>query len=361
MNKKNQVLSQVANEAVTKEHIISYLNVVRNNPNLSVLNQAMIYLQKPAAKMVCGKKAWENIGRTVKENARPIVLFFPSIHIAEAPENISTNEKEPVYCNDYIPVNAFDLDSTDGNIISDAAPKHEPFADIIVDVIETSIEETTLTGNDKVKGYKFEKENKVFYISDACKSDSERNRILMDIYLDYIFDSYQITDKCLKAAIKYVMGEHYGFMHNIAEPAFSKLNQKTEEEKLTFLYWLQYFTSNIIQDFEGYHLTFDETAFVNDLLHVSDISKICVICDKSTFSIEDELLKDELQNMKSKLLRTTDDCLQHLLELREKQEVYSFPPYELQLDKTDYLKEERVKLLQAAELNPLSEGIEQVN
>ena len=45
MNKENQVLKMVANEAVTKEHIMNYLDVVKNNLSLSVLNQAMVYLQ----------------------------------------------------------------------------------------------------------------------------------------------------------------------------------------------------------------------------------------------------------------------------------------------------------------------------
>ena len=46
----------------------------------------MIYLQKPHAKKVCGKKAWESMGRTINQNALPIVLFFPSITMTEPAE-----------------------------------------------------------------------------------------------------------------------------------------------------------------------------------------------------------------------------------------------------------------------------------
>lgn len=51
MDKTNNVLLKVALEAITRENIIKYLNVVKNNINLSPENQAMIYLQNPNAKI----------------------------------------------------------------------------------------------------------------------------------------------------------------------------------------------------------------------------------------------------------------------------------------------------------------------
>lgn len=363
MNTENLVLKQVANEVVTKDHIIGYLDVVKNNLNMSVLNQAMIYLQRPHAKMVCGKKAWESMERTIKSDTLPVVLFFPTLRMTEPPEeyevdgvpqvvgdtNVSMNKKEPVFKHEYIPVNAFDFDSTEGNIIPDNTPHLESFSEAIMDITGASIENVPLENMDKVNGYKYDKEQNVIYISDDFKSDKEYTRALIDALLAYIFYSHQLNDKCLKAAIKYVISEHYDIPNNIAASLFTKLNEKSEEEKLDFLYLLQYYTSNIVQDFEGYYLTFNETAFINDIYDTANPSDIQRSFDKVILSIEDDFLKDELAGLRSKLLRADSECLEELLSLRANKEIYTYPPHEIKLDKTDYLKDAREKLLNEAE------------
>lgn len=369
MSKENQVLKMVANEAVTKEHIMSYLDVVKNNLSLSVLNQAMVYLQKSTAKMVCGKKAWESMGRTIKEGARPIVLFFPTIQMREPPEeyeidgvpqvvegtDVQIHTKEAVYANHYIPVNAFDLDSTEGNDIPDAAPEHEPFMDTILEITQATSEFADIKGVSSIKG-EYKKENNVFYFSNSINPNDDRGRneyekAALSMYLDYIFLSYNLKDISLQKAISYVLYERYGItQHNIEKPAFMKLDKKTEAEKLDFLYLLQYFTSNIVQDFEGHYLTFNETAFVNDIFSASDATEMWCLFDKVKLSIEDDLLKDELTNLQTKLMRAKDGFLEELLSLRSRKEVYTYPPLEIKLDKTDYLKTEREKLLSSIEL-----------
>lgn len=363
MNTENLVLKQVANEVVTKDHIIGYLDVVKNNLNMSVLNQAMIYLQRPHAKMVCGKKAWEIMGRTINQNALPIVLFFPSITMTEPAEefkidnvaqavgntDVSMYSKEAVYDSNYLPVNAFDFDSTTGADITEETYT-DTFIDTIIEItgcIPESVETALLNGK---KG-KYEKKQNVFYYSNNIKIDTEYgkqeyNKTMLDLYVDYVFDNYNITDKTLKCAVLYVIYEHYNISnHNIEKPLFIKLDKKTEEEKLYFITDLQWLTSGIVQDFDGYYLNFNETALINDLLYTSTPSKIWIMFDKIIMSIDDDILKDELDRLKIKLMRAQSDFLEVLQSLRMEKKLYSYPPTKIVMDKRDYLRKERMELL----------------
>ena len=99
---------------------------------------------------------------------------------------------------------------------------------------------------------------------------------------------------------------------------------KTEEEKLYFITDLQWLTSGIVQDFDGYYLNFNETALINDLLYTSTPSKIWIMFDKIIMSINDDILKDELDRLKIKLMRAQSDFLEVLQSLRMEKKLYSY-------------------------------------
>lgn len=247
MQQINQIIRQVAVEAVTKENIITYLEVVKNNLNLSVLNQAMVYLQRPKAKHVCGRKAWEDIGRKIKPHTTPIVLFFPSIK--------NDDETTSVY-SEYIPINTYDLDSTEGDDINTSVEKDIHFVETIIEITGIAPETADIPKTEMVKGLYDTKTNS-FYFSNDISLDTEYgrneyNKAALSIYTDYIFENYKLQDKSLRAAIKYVLFEHYGFTHCIEKPAFRKLDKMSELEKIDFITELQFFTNCITQDFDGY-------------------------------------------------------------------------------------------------------------
>jgi len=368
MHKTNQVLVQVVNEAVTKEHIMSYLDVVKNNLNLSVLNQAMIYLQKPAAKMVCGKMAWESMGRTVNRDARPIVLFFPEIEMTEPPTefeinnvpqvvgdtNVTMNTKDAVYCNNYIPVNTHDFDSTTGDDIPDKE-NNISFVDTVLEISGGIIEPVdkralNIGSLPNVIEGKYDKEQNIFFISESINTDTDHgkqkfNKTILSLYVDYVFDNFNIKDKLLKYAVMYVLYEHYNFTHSIEKTVFIKLDKKSQNEKVDFINDLQFYTSGITQDFDGYYLNFDETAFINNLLSSSEPEKTYMLFDNAIATVVDDILKDELSHLKEKLTRTVDGYLEDLLSLRLEKKLYTYPPQKLLIDKTDYLRKERAELL----------------
>lgn len=364
MSNTNQIIRQVANTVVSQDHIMQYLNVVANNIHMSVLNQAMIYFQNPAAKMVCGKEAWNKMGRAIRPNAAPIVLFLPDIKMIKptADGKLPDPDAEatfPViymenarYVNEYIPVNAFNVADTTGA----PPPEHEFNYDTIMDNVLRLTNATCQYAKHLHHGSsalgEYDKQNNIFYLSDKLSDlNNEENKrdtkkAMLSAYLEYIFDTYSINDKLLKYAILHVLSSYYGFSeYEIKEITFKKLDQRSESEKIAFLSMLQFFTSNIVQDFDGYYLSFDETALVNNMLYTKDFSKVNNLFHQVARYVNDDLLRNEILNLRIKLSRMEEEQLTALYTKRNDEEIYTYPPCKINLDITDYLKEDRKKLM----------------
>lgn len=361
MSDVNTIVTKIATEVVKKDNIINYLNVVKNNLNLSTLNQALVYLQNPKASKVCGRKAWEDVDRTVKANSVPIVLYFPNIKCVELPEefkvdgvpqaigntDVGINIKDSKFESNYIPVNAFDFSSTTGKDL-DVDLETPSFSDTIIEITDCVIEMVNPKSLNGEKG-KYDKNTNTFYIADynldTDYGKEEYNRTCLELYIEYVFDNYNIKDKSLKFAVQYVVYEHFNIKHNIEEPSFMKLDKKSTKEKINFLIALNFLTSGIIQDFDGYILNFDETAIVNSILTTSDTSELWVKFENVASTINDTLLQDEIHTLKSRLSRSIQGFLDDLVVLRNAQKIFTYPPKKMQLDKQDYLREDRYKYL----------------
>lgn len=48
------------------ENILTYLDVTSSNPSLSYLNHLLLFAQGKRAEVVCGRGAWEAMGRKIK-------------------------------------------------------------------------------------------------------------------------------------------------------------------------------------------------------------------------------------------------------------------------------------------------------
>ena len=90
----------------------------------SGFNKLMVYLQDKDATQVAGRKKWEEMGRTVPEDAQEIAIFAPG----SAPERIKKDEngnpvigedgkpvKEKIFVNKFRAVAVFDIASTEGD------------------------------------------------------------------------------------------------------------------------------------------------------------------------------------------------------------------------------------------------------
>lgn len=323
----------VVETAASKEGILNFLNVLANNPHLSFLNLLLVYEQKPTAKMVCGRKAWEQMGYMVCEEAEEIKLLFPHIR-----KTVLVDKS--VYNVEYRDVNCFDLDSTQG---SNQVGKKKPviFADRITQLTGATwelISEEALR-DALVQGFYDEKDN-IFYLSRNCTTEQQK-QVALELYIDYVLVGFGLEDKLLKMAVTYVMNEHYHLKNTIISALFGRLGIYTVDEKSVFLRNVQRVSKQIIDDLDGITLSFNETAFINDLLISDNPEDIAKELRRVMDSIEDGYLKEELCVLKEKLVRTTPDCVAKLYKLKCERKLFTYPPVYLEVDEMAYLRTER--------------------
>lgn len=331
-----KIIRTTADKAITKDNIMSYLNLVANNPAMSVLNQALIYSQMPEGKCFCGGKAWGNIGCTVRADERPISLIIPHIDTED-------------YDYEYLPVKAFAESQVEGDT------KQPDLSDI--SFVDAVIEITGMTPISvdpaKINGCKskFDKDNNEILISKNIdiKTDAgkkEYNKAIVNAYITSTLESYGVKNATLMdKAVLYVLCTRYGFdAKNINPILFRKLNDMSTDERVKFMFNLQFFVSGMVQDFEGYYLQFDEVILLGDLMTVTEPDELIDVLVKSEQGIASDNLKYIIRILREKLTRTERQDIMELISLRESHQLCTYPHRLLQLDKTDYLREARTIL-----------------
>lgn len=365
----NQVMDKVAQSVVCKENIIGFLKLMADNINMSPMNLAMIYLQRQDAKMVCGRKAWKKMGYEVKENAIPIVIYVPLIteesegveftedgqaQVLKDNPDVVIMESLPVFAKEFVPQNAFSLSDIEGEV--DETPvMEEGFMDSIIEITGATQEIVPQAAiNGMIEKGMYDREENIFYFSDEIDISTEYGRELFNktalgLYASYVFENYDIENKSLFYAVLYVIYEYFYISHEIESPLFFGLDKLGLDEKAEFIVTVNFIATEIIMDMEGYALSFDETAFVNDLFESEEPEELWTAFDKVVHTLEDKLLKDEIEALKRKLMRVDPSKLGELYEMKVKKELYSIPPVKLPLDNKDYLREARQRILAGLE------------
>lgn len=323
----------VVDKAASKDGILTFLNVLVNNPQLSFLNLLLVYDQKPTAEMVCGRKAWVHMGHMVCKDAEPVKLLFPNISKTVSADRATYNVE-------YQPVSCFDLDSTQGNWSIDKK-KTVSFADRITQLTGATWEVIPEDGlrETLAQGFYDQQEN-IFYLSMNCAKE-QREQVVLELYIDYILIRFGLEDKLLKMAVMYVLNEHYGFKNTVISALFGRLGKYTTDEKSVFLRNAQSVSKRIIDDMDGISLSFNDTAFINELLVSDRLKDIVNELNSVSASVEDMYLKEEISLLKEKLVITTPDCLARLYQLKCKKKLFTYPPIYLEVDETAYLRSER--------------------
>ena len=78
---------------IQNENILTYLNIIASNPSLSYLNHMLLFAQGKRAEVVCGRGAWEAMGRTIKEDVTMLHIIYPAIVITEEGMPYKENDK----------------------------------------------------------------------------------------------------------------------------------------------------------------------------------------------------------------------------------------------------------------------------
>lgn len=311
---------EIAGKAASREELLPFLRVCAENMHLSLDNLLLVYGQNPLAKAVCGKAAWEKLGRKVKENAVPIQILFPKFN--------SSHDME------YHAVTVFDYEGTEGKALNERNGKIA-FADRITQLTKATWEivpEAAL--KDRLdKGF-YDKERNAFCLSEVCTGEQQEITVL-GLYIDYVFDNMEIQDRLVKMAVSFVIYERFGLKHTIVGALFGKVGKFASDEKWDFLKSIWQLSKIVLDDLEGYSLTFNEIAFINNLLTTDVPEDVQRIMEQAAENASDEELREEIILLNGKLARTSKGCLMEIYQKRCRMQLYTYPPVLLDLENDD--------------------------
>ena len=95
-----QIIEESVRKVASPNEILPFLRLYVENRHLSLTNLLLVYQQDPDIRLVCGEKAWNRMGRNIKENAVSVQLILPEVRPGER-EN-------------YRMVQGYGIDSTEG-------------------------------------------------------------------------------------------------------------------------------------------------------------------------------------------------------------------------------------------------------
>lgn len=318
-------ITEVIRSAVSRDQLLSFLRVLSCNINLSLQNILLVYEQKQDSGVVCGKKAWEQLGRSIIDSAVPIQILFPEIELG----------KDVIMC----PVKVYDIASTRGKEIDTGMMIS--FADRITQMtgMTWEIVPAKAMGESLSQG-RFDTDHRVFYLSEACQKD-QQNQVIINLYLEYVMHETSITDKLVRMAVLYVLYERWNMKNTIVSALFGKLGKMTEDEKRDFIQTVLFLSKRIVDDMEGSSLSFHETAFINDLLVSSNIGEVRQTFELASQSISNEEMKLEVLLLMEKLSKSGENYLERLLKKKTERTLFSYPAMRMEIDSSDYFCEER--------------------
>lgn len=315
---------EIAEKAVSREGILSFLRVSAENKQLSLVNQLLVYEQNPVSKTVCGKAAWGQLGRSIKEEADPIRILLPEI--------MSGLDVR------YRTVNVYDYESTDGQELK-MKQRKIAFADritLLTGVAWEMVPEEALKDS-LDRGY-YDSERNIFCLAETC-SEEQQEQTILGLYIDYVLGSIGIQDRLVRLAVSFVVYERFGLKNTIVGALFGKAGKLAGDDKWDFLKRIWYITKRVLDDLEGCTLSFNEIAFINGLLTTDEPEEMERIFEKAADPINNEELKEELLLLKRKLAKARN--LSELYRKRCVMQLFTYPPVLLELGNEDYLREER--------------------
>ena len=318
-------LTDIIQKVASKDNLFSFLKVMSDNINLSLENILLVYEQKPDAGVVCGKRAWEQIGRIINKEDVPIEVLFPEIREGQDVRKLR--------------VRVYDIGSTAGKEICSVIKIS--FADRITEItgITWEIIPEDAFGESLELG-RYDIERNVFYLSKACPKELEEQTIL-NMYLEYVMNRCGINDHLVKMAVLYVLYERWQMKNTIVSALFGRLGKMSPNEKICFLKKVCYLSRIMTDDMEGDSLSFNETAFINELLQGTEIEEMKQTFEQAGKYILDEEIRQELFQLEEKLERAGECFLKKLFSKKMKKSLFSYPPVYFEYQEHDYFRKER--------------------
>lgn len=267
-----QIIEESVGKVDSPNEILPFLRLYVENRHLSLTNLLLIFRQEPEIRMVCGEKAWNRMGRNIKENAVSVQLILPEVR---------TGERDS-----FRMVKGYGLDSTEGK---------------------------EYRGNWKLPISNNEQ------ITEAAGNDFE----------------LVSENPFVRIAVRFVVFEYFGMKHTIVKALFGRLNRMSMEEKYAFLKETIEKSRKLLDKLEGCTLSFNETAFLNDLLVSANKSENVQILELAAQSTENQEWREELVNLREKMAKIKAGCLAELYQRKCQRRLFSFPPVRLEMETPD--------------------------
>lgn len=319
-------VKMIAQKAASREGIIAFLKICSENPTLSLPNLLLVYEQCPSAGIVCGKAAWEQMGRKIKPEAVPVKILYPVLAPGQAIR----------YCT----VNVYDYASTAGEE-QQREPGEIAWADRIALITGATwelVSEETLQGGTERGCY--DREKNVFYLSRSCVG-KQQNQTMIGLYIEYVLWELGIQDRLVKLAVTFVVDEQMGFRAAIARTLFGKLEKLSADEKWEFLQRVCCVSKRVMDDLTGCKLSFDEVAYINSLLVSEETEEIRQIFEQTAGQMDNEEVREDLLLLGEKLLKAKPECRAEIYRKRCRKQLFTYPPMVLEFEEDDFLSRER--------------------
>ncbi len=316
----------IAQKAASKDGIIAFLKICSENPTLSLPNLLLVYEQCPSAGTVCGKAAWEQLGRKIKTEAVPIKILYPVI----------TPEQAIRYCT----VNVYDYASTTGEELQRETGEIA-WADRIALITGATwelVSEEALQGGTERGCY--DREKNVFYLSRSC-AGKQQNQTMIGLYIEYVLCELGIQDRLAKLAVTFVVYEQLGFRAAIARTLFGKLEKLSADEKWEFLQRVWCVSKRVRDDLTGCKLSFEEVAYINSLLVSEEPEEIQQIFEQAARQTDSEEAREDLLLLLEKLMKVKPECRAEIYRKRCQKQLFTYPPMVLEFAEDDFLSRER--------------------
>ncbi len=308
-------------QRIRNEHgMDSYLAMLAKFPQMGVENILLLMHLFPKATLVCGKGAWRNYRAEIKEGERAIPLFCPVIMPGENSQ-IS-----------YGMVGVFDISQVQseepllmGSTAAANSLEHiwkEVYSYVVLD----DVKEEHIR-NKLAKSAVNEQENTI-YLRKGLQ-EKVREVELLKLYVKMHIKDMEtvIFREELCDYLMIVLKRYFGQFTEVSEKIrYSDVFACSDDELQYFLRKLSLLTMKCISELSGQELlSFNETALCNIFFEPEDVAEVTVNILDAAESTKLEVLQQELLSFSNKVSAMTREEYQKLRELRNKQQLFSFP------------------------------------
>lgn len=308
-----KTISEIVQVAVCRGSILSLLRVAALNPGLDYRNVLLVFNRNPQASCVCGRMAWEGMGRVVKEGAEGVVLALPKIQYVDGK-----------YILKIYSVKGYGVEDTYGRDIS-VEPQIHNLADRITQKTGAVWE---LVGSDAIgdragRGY-YDAGQHVFYLVKGSAGE-QLARDCLGLYVDYCMMQEGETDSLIKYAVFYLLFEHFRLKHTVIGALFKKLGEGSLEERMVFFQRVCSMRDNILSDLEGDILNFNETAILNDIMVTDRKEELLILLGRAGNDLAGTVVEKDISGLREKISCARPGGIERVYRLRTEKKLYSYP------------------------------------